>query len=148
YYDILGISQTANDTEIKSAYRKLAKQYHPDHNPDDPVAEQKFKEIGEAYDVLKDPAKRANYDRFGSTDSHNNFHTQDFGFRNHSFTDIFGDIFGHGFHNTHRGPAFRQRFTIHTIITLEEAFLGKKHLVEYQNHLNQKQQVTVNIPPG
>jgi len=65
YYQILGVPRTADEKEIKSAYRKLARKYHPDVNPGDKSAEEKFKEIQEAYDVLGDPAKRAQYDRFG-----------------------------------------------------------------------------------
>jgi molecular chaperone DnaJ len=65
YYDLLGVSRDANESELKKAYRKKAMQYHPDRNPDDKVAEQKFKEVNEAYDVLKDSQKRAAYDQYG-----------------------------------------------------------------------------------
>src|SRR6184192_1046332 len=65
YYEVLGVGRTATDEEIKRAYRKLAVKFHPDKNLDDPHAEEKFKELGEAYDVLMDPDKRAAYDRFG-----------------------------------------------------------------------------------
>lgn len=65
YYQVLGVSRDADEKQIKSAYRKLARKYHPDSNPDDPSAEERFKELNEAYEVLKDPEKRAKYDRFG-----------------------------------------------------------------------------------
>ena len=65
YYEVLGVDRDADDKVIKSAYRKLAMQYHPDRNPDDTVAEEKFREATEAYDVLKDDQKRAAYDRMG-----------------------------------------------------------------------------------
>ena len=65
YYEVLSVSRTATEEEIKRSYRKLAVKYHPDKNPDDPHAEEKFKELGEAYDVLMDADKRAAYDRFG-----------------------------------------------------------------------------------
>ena len=65
FYDILEVGQRADNAELKKAYRKLAMQYHPDRNPDDAGAEHKFKEVSEAYDVLKDKEKRATYDRFG-----------------------------------------------------------------------------------
>ena len=65
YYDILGVSRDADEKQLKSAFRKMAMKYHPDRNPDDKEAEAKFKEVGEAYEVLKDSQKRAAYDRFG-----------------------------------------------------------------------------------
>ena len=65
YYEVLGLSKGASDDEIKKAYRKLAKQYHPDMNPGDKVAEEKFKEVNEAYAVLSDPDKKAKYDQYG-----------------------------------------------------------------------------------
>jgi len=65
YYETLGVAKTADDKTLKMAFRKLAMQYHPDKNPGDATAEIRFKEIGEAYEVLKDPQKRSAYDRFG-----------------------------------------------------------------------------------
>src|SRR5437899_5489863 len=93
YYEVLGVGRTATDEEIKRAYRKLAVKFHPDKNPDDPHAEEKFKELGEAYDVLMDADKRAAYDRFG----HSAF-TQGAGFGGgfHDPFDIFREVFGGG----------------------------------------------------
>ena len=65
YYETLGVSRSADEQTLKSAYRKLAMQYHPDRNPDDSAAEAKFKEVSEAYDILKDEERRAAYDQFG-----------------------------------------------------------------------------------
>ena len=65
YYDILGVSKSADETTLKKAYRDLAMKYHPDRNPDDKAAENKFKEVSEAYDILKDSQKRSTYDQFG-----------------------------------------------------------------------------------
>ena len=65
FYDTLGISREASDSEIKSAYRKLAMKYHPDRNQGDSAAEQKFKDVSQAYEILKDPKKRQTYDQFG-----------------------------------------------------------------------------------
>ena len=94
YYDVLGVGRTAGDEEIKRAYRKLAVKFHPDKNPDDPHAEEKFKELGEAYDVLMDPDKRAAYDRFG----HAAFAPGGGGFGGgfHDPFEIFREVFGGG----------------------------------------------------
>src|SRR5437764_5350771 len=93
YYEVLGVSRSASADEVKRAYRKLAVKFHPDKNPDDPHSEDKFKELGEAYDVLMDADKRAAYDRFG----HAAFE-QGGGFRGgfHDPFDIFREVFGGG----------------------------------------------------
>jgi molecular chaperone DnaJ len=95
YYEVLGVPRTASQEEIKKSYRKLARKYHPDVNPGDPTAEEKFKEVNEAYEVLSDDQKKAQYDQFG----HAAFDASAFGgqggaggFGNFGF-DIFGDIF-------------------------------------------------------
>ena len=95
YYEVLGVGQNATDEEVKRAYRKLAVKFHPDKNPDDPHAEEKFKELGEAYDVLMDPDKRAAYDHYG----HAAFASGGGGFGRGSFHDpfeIFREVFGGG----------------------------------------------------
>src|ERR1700747_2001104 len=91
YYEVLGVERNAAGEEIKRAYRKLAVKFHPDKNPNDPHAEEKFKELGEAYDVLMDADKRAAYDRFG----HAAFEQRG-GFRGgfHDPFDIFREVFG------------------------------------------------------
>src|SRR6201987_1454073 len=95
YYEVLGVDRTATDEEIKRAYRKLAVKFHPDKNPDDPHAEEQFKELGEAYDVLMDSEKRAAYDRFG----HAAFAQGGAGFCGgfHDPFEIFREVFGGGF---------------------------------------------------
>lgn len=103
YYEILGVSKTATDEEIKRSFRKLAKQYHPDINKE-PGAEEKFKEIGEAYAVLSDPNKRSQYDQFGHAAFQNNGGAggagfQDFNFGDINLDDILSDLFGGGFSN-------------------------------------------------
>ena len=105
YYEVLGIGKTATDAEIKSAYRKLAKKYHPDLNPGDKEAEEKFKEVNEANDVLSDPQKRQRYDQFGFAGVDPNYAAANGGgaggfgggFGGVDLGDIFGDIFGGGF---------------------------------------------------
>lgn len=99
YYEVLGVARDASDADLKKAYRNLAKEYHPDRNPDDPKAEAKFKEFSEAYAVLSDAEKRSMYDRFG----HQGIRGQgmDPGFANaedilSQFSDMFGDLFGFG----------------------------------------------------
>ncbi len=101
YYEILGVSRDAKPEEIKKAYRKKALQYHPDKNPDDKEAEAKFKEAAEAYEVLRDPQKKARYDQYGHAGVGNNFGGGTGGFGGGmSMEDIFsqfGDIFGEAF---------------------------------------------------
>ncbi len=107
YYEVLGVDRSAQEDDIKKAYRKLAFEFHPDRNPDDAEAESKFKEAAEAYEVLRDPEKRARYDRFG----HEGVNGAGFGgFRSNedifgAFSDIFGDFFGF---SSSRGPRARQ----------------------------------------
>lgn len=97
YYEVLGVSREAQLADIKKAYRRLAMQFHPDRNPDDPTAQEKFKEASEAYAVLSDPEKRASYDRFGHAavggQGFTGFDPNAFG----DFADILGDLFGFGF---------------------------------------------------
>ena len=104
YYEVLGVGKNASDNEIKSAYRKLAKKYHPDLNPGDKEAEEKFKEVNEANDVLSDPEKRKRYDQFGFAGVDPNYAAQQGGgaggfgggFGGVELGDLFGDIFGSG----------------------------------------------------
>jgi molecular chaperone DnaJ len=137
YYQILEISRSANSGDIKKAYLKLAKQYHPDANPNNPDAEKKFKEINEAYDVLKDEEKKSIYDQIGHDAFVNGggqarggggFHHAGGGFAGADFDNIFGDIFGEMMggrrprkpQTTARGSDLRYNLQV----TLEEAFSG------------------------
>ena len=137
YYDVLGVGKSADASEIKKAYRKLAMKYHPDKNPGDKEAEEKFKEINEAYEVLSDETKRRNYDQFGHEGVNGQgfggaggFGGQGFGGFDDIFGDIFGDMFGGGFgggsrqrrRGPERGADIKQRISI----SFEEAAFGKK----------------------
>ena len=130
YYEILQVVRTASDAELKAAYRKLAMQHHPDRNPGDSECEHKFKELNEAYDVLKDGDKRAAYDRFGHAAFEQGGGAHGFGADfAHTFSDIFEDLFGMG--GGRRGGARGQgrergsdlRYNME--ITLDEAFASK-----------------------
>lgn len=133
YYEVLGLSKDASDDEIKKAYRKLAKEYHPDLHPDDKACEAKFKEVSEAAQVLSDPEKRAKYDQLGHAafDPNAGFSGFDGGFN--GFGDIFGDIFGSfgdifgGGGTTQRtGPRKGENVRVGVTVSFEEAALGCK----------------------
>lgn len=108
YYEVLGVGKSATEDEIKKAYRVLAKKYHPDMNPGDAEAADKFKEASEAYAVLSDPEKRRQYDQFGHAafeGGQGGFGAGGFDFNSADFGDIFGDIFGDFFGGSRRGGA-------------------------------------------
>src|ERR1700709_1406128 len=130
FYATLGVAKTATPDDLKKAYRKLAMQFHPDRNPGDKQAEAKFKEINEAYDVLKDDQKRAAYDRFGHAAFEGGMGAAgarggfgDFG----SFGDVFEDIFGQMMGGMGRGKRQNrgQDLRYNLSISLEEAFTGR-----------------------
>jgi len=130
FYEILGVSKSASADELKRAYRKLAMQYHPDRNASDKGAEQKFKDLTEAYDILKDDQKRAAYDRFGHAafEQGGGRGAGDFGFAAGGFADIFDEMFGE-FMGGRRGPGGPSRgndLRYNLEISLEEAFRGKQ----------------------
>jgi molecular chaperone DnaJ len=153
YYAILGVSKSAADKDIKQAYRRLARKYHPDVNPGDKSAEARFKEINQAYEVLSDPEKRKKYDQFGdqwqSADqfaksgqrvqwdfgkqgSYGNFDFEDLG----DLGDIFGGMFrgfGTGTGTGTAGRTARPRSLEHPVdVTLEEAYQGTKRVIQVQ----------------
>lgn len=149
YYDILGVSKTATPEEIKKSYRKLAVQFHPDKNPGDHTAEEKFKELGEAYEALSDPDKRAAYDRYGHAafsgpggggGGGGGFHDP-----MDVFSQIFGNAFGGGFEeffgggggSRRRGSGGRQRgsdLRYDLEISLEEASTGIEKELEIERY--------------
>lgn len=134
YYEVLGVSKTSSDDEIKKAYRKLAKKYHPDMNPGDKEAEIKFKEASEAYAILADPDKRKQYDQFG----HAAFDgagggAGGFDFSGMNMGDIFGDIFGDlfgGGRSSSNGPRRGANLRAGVRVTFEEAVFGCEKEIE------------------
>jgi molecular chaperone DnaJ len=140
FYDILGVSKSADADELKRAYRKLAMQLHPDRNPGDKSAEHKFKDINEAYDVLKDDQKRAAYDRFGHAAFENGSRGPgDFagGFSG-GFADIFEEMFGAmgGGRRTQAGPSRGSDLRYNLEVSLEDAFRGKQTTVRVATFAN------------
>lgn len=166
YYKILGVDRKASDDDIRKAYRKLAKQYHPDYNPNNKQAEERFKEINEAYEVLSDSKKRSHYDRLGSDYSQwqrqggpGNFNWEQyggfpggarvnmedlndlFGGGGGAFSDFFQTIFGMGGRQSARSQP--QGYQQELDITLEEAYKGTMRLIESNG-----KQKRVRIPAG
>lgn len=150
YYELLGISKDASETDIKKAFRKLARKYHPDVNPSNKAAEQKFKEINEAYEVLSDPKKRQQYDQFGHAafgagygpgpgagpgfegfrPGAESFRARDF----EGFENIFGDIFGERLRP--RGPHKGEDITYAVEVDLEDAIFGKTIQVDLRREVS------------
>ena len=177
YYKVLGLEKKASEAEIKKAYKKLAFKYHPDKNPGDTKAEERFKEISEAYAVLSDKKKRAQYDQFGSSGFHQRYSQEDI-FRGADLNDIFremgfsgggNDIFGQMFGGGGRGrqqSSFRmddlfggggfgggaqasrgRDLNLALTIDFMDAFNGCEKTVDYV-HGNKKQGVKVKVPAG
>ncbi len=163
YYNILGVSRDADEAEIKKAYRKLARRYHPDVNKD-PDAEEKFKEVNEAYEVLKDADNRQAYDRFGADWKHGQqFDGAGFGGGTYSggsysggtdFSDFFESIFGSGFQQ--QGSPFRQAKRrgadqqLKLDISLEEACHGGAKTIQFAKDpgSNEMKKLKISIPRG
>ena len=173
YYEILGIEKNADAGKIKSAYRKLAKKYHPDTNSGDAVAEQKFKEVTEAYNVLSDPEKKKLYDQFGHAGpdggpANSGFYQgpdgsyREYHYQSGDMDDLFGDIFGDLFRGRQSGSfrqggfrqeAFRQKGgNLHADIpvTFEEAAFGCDKVITLSSPENGQppQTLKVRIPAG
>ncbi|NQV06457.1 molecular chaperone DnaJ [bacterium] len=130
YYDTLGVSRDATGEEIKRAFRKLARETHPDANPDDPDAEHRFREIAEAYEVLSDSTRRATYDRGGSVDMGDLFSS--FGGIDDLLSRFFGAGFGSPFGGVQSGPAQGSDVGVRVEISLAEAAAGVARTVSYR----------------
>lgn len=163
YYETLGVARDADASTIKKAYRKLAQKYHPDRNPGDKQAEERFKKIAEAYAVLSDPEKRSQYDRFGDADFRQRFSHEDI-FRNVDFGDIFGsfggeDLFsqlfggrpGRGGFASHTGfrqpPRKGQDYSLKIQVPFRLAVTGGERRIDYR-HNGRTEQLKVRIPAG
>lgn len=152
YYTVLGVGRSASEAEIKKAYRSLARKYHPDINPGDKEAERKFKEINEAYEVLSDPQKKAQYDQFGRVGGPG---FGGAGTGNVDFSDIFETFFGGGAGAGGRrqpgGMGYRadgQDVEQTAEITLEESFNGATRAFNFHSPNGQPRRIEVKIPAG
>lgn len=167
YYAALGLEKSASAEQIKKAYRKLALKYHPDKNPDDKQAEERFKQITEAYAVLSDPEKKQQYDQFGETAFHQHFSQEDifrnvdlgsifreFGFNGQRGDDLFSQLFGglggqqgfsgyQSYHRPSKGPDYLMRLTI----PFRQAVLGGERRVDLDRE-GQVDHLQVRIPAG
>ena len=129
FYEILGVGRNASDDEIKKSYRKLAMKYHPDRNQGDVNSETKFKEASSAYEILKDPQKKAAYDQYGHDAFRQGGGPQGSGDFGGGFSDIFEEFFGGGFggqQSRQRGPTRGNDLRYNMAVSLKDAFLGKK----------------------
>ena len=157
YYATLGVDRSADAATIKKAYRKLAQKYHPDKNPDDKQAEEKFKQLTEAYAVLSDPNKRKQFDQFGASGFHQRYSQEDI-FRNMDFGDIFGntagdDLFSQLFGAGSRGrrpprrPSKGQDYSMNISIPFRLAVQGGERRIDYRSD-DRVEQIKVRIPAG
>lgn len=162
YYEVLGVKKGASVDEIKRAYRKLAVKYHPDKNPGDKQAEERFKEINEAYAVLSDPKKKEQFDQFGSTNFHQKFSQEDIFrgfnvddmFRDQGFgtDDIFSRIFGDALRRQRGGGHGRmaargEDFSMEIQVTFREAYDGAEKRVAFMRD-GAREELSVKIPAG
>lgn len=159
YYSVLGVDRKDDAAKIKKAYRKLAQKYHPDKNPDDKNAEEKFKKITEAYAVLSDKEKRQQYDQYGDSGFHQRYSQEDI-FRNMNVGDIFGgfaggrggedifsQLFGGGGQRPNRAPAKGQDYSMQITVPFRLAVLGGERRIDFQND-GKVEQIKVRIPAG
>lgn len=152
YYEILGVERSADSKEIKKAYRKLAMQHHPDRNPGDPSAEEKFKKITEAYNVLSDPEKKSHYDTHGSENSgpraqHRQAAADIFSHFGDIFADdIFGDMFGR--RRRSRGPRPGEDINIDLRLSFMEAALGCEKTINIQKPTRCEKCAGLGAEPG
>ena len=134
YYSVLGVSREADDADLKRAYRRLARMYHPDKNPGDRAAEERFKEVNEAYTILSDPEKRARYDRFGTVSGPAGPGGADMGFGT-IFEDLFEGFFGGGERGGRRTRARRGEHLQYDLeVSLEEAAAGLETKLQIPRH--------------
>lgn len=151
YYEILGVTRSAEDDEIKKAYRKLAMQHHPDRNPGDHEAEERFKEAAEAYEVLRNPEKRQVYDQFGHDGLAGTGFRGFSGFDDifSSFGDIFEDFFGFGTRSRGRSRARQgQNLRYDLKLSLEESFFGKEEEIRFRRMDTCSECSGTGLPPG